>query len=138
MTTKELWDTLKFESAKIQSYREQIAKWRDGSMRASGVDCEPVQGGASSDKVSLAACEIVRLSGEMQMHINRLEGYLVYLDTPPQREVFRLRYIETFTGWTALARDMKYSVSHAKKLHGQALILIADKYQLTQKVLRDT
>ena len=66
----------------------------------------------------------------MQAHIERVWASLVFLDTPSQRDVVRLRYLDFFGHkdvWGDIALEMKYFEPHVKRLHGQSLILIAQK-----------
>ena len=127
MTERELKHCLLFEAEEIQRCRERIEHLRVG---ATG---QRLQGGVSNkstaggDHVAWAVCEIDRFQAIMQSHVDRIEGFMLHLDTPAQHRIIRLRYIEAFTAWRSVADAIGYSEKHVQKLHKQALILIADK-----------
>ena len=126
MTAKELQETLTFEAKSIQRLRERISQKRDGASKTPDTGSVPVQGGRKQDIVSSNACEIIRLEGLMQNHVDRVWEYMVYLDTPGQRAVIRFRYIE-WMRWEKIALAMKYSDKHVYRLHWQAMRVICKK-----------
>lgn len=137
LSPSEVIDLLRFETQIIQSYRERLAKLRNDAGIASGISCEPIQSGKVGDPVLWAVCEIDRLEQEKREHVNRIWEYLVYLETPLQRNVFKARYIYGMR-FDKVALRLKYSESHVKKAHGRGLILIAEKVSTLRNGLHDT
>jgi len=130
MNVDEAKAILRDESGCILRCRERIKELRGHTGSAPDFLVGPVQGGKRSDLVFSAAYQVMRIEEELQACVERIQQYFVFLDTPDQREAFKLRYID-YVGhkdiWGDVALAMRFSPSHVKRLHGQGLILIAEK-----------
>jgi hypothetical protein len=126
MTERELRATLTREARWLQTLRERIEQLR-GGFKSANPGSDRVQSSNVSSQTEDAACEIVRLEGEIDAGCRALHTtYFSLLEDERQLRVMEQRYIR-WHPWYMVAAVTGYSESHAKRLHSEAMILLSKK-----------
>lgn len=132
MTPKEYLGQIRRINTQIRQKEEQIAELQEQLVSISApLNPDKVSTGAS-DKVSALVSRLVDLQSDLEAELfNLVAAKRSILDTvgrledPNHMELIYMRYVQCLT-WKAISAEMGYSVQWVWRLHGQALLAVAD------------